>query len=457
MTPLLAVWLTSVATAESPSACVEGLVFGSDGRPEQGVQLDFVSPNFRRLNNTTDNRGSFHLCTDPGSWDLELRPTTGTSWKQANIQLVGGETTEILITLRGNQEPIWAISGPQQATEAKNEETFTEEVIVGTLVGRITDMESQPLGNAQIAVRGRTDQTITGPDGRFQLNLPVGMHTLSVVLAGYTSRTVPDVEVLQDLEVEIAIALPEAGLALGEFTISAPRIPGGTATLMAERQNSASVSDVLGAEQMSRAGDSDAASALKRVTGLTVVGGKYVYVRGLGERYSASVLNGSSLPSPEPERRVVPLDLFPTSLLESVTIQKTFSPDRPAEFGGGVVALQTRSVPDEFIGKLSLSSGYNHDSTFQTGMTGHRGPWDWLTFGRGSETSPIAFRKLLMETLWKKPICFRAEGIPRKSWKHWVRPCPIIGVSLSRWLSRMWECPPPWARASKRNNCGWDT
>ena len=103
---------------------------------------------------------------------------------------------------------------------------------------------------------------------------------------------------------------------------------------------------MIGAEQMSRAGDSNAASALKRVTGLTVVGGKYVYVRGLGERYSASLLNGVSLPSPEPERRVVPLDLFPSAILQSITIQKTFSPDRPGEFGG-MVALQTRGIPEE--------------------------------------------------------------------------------------------------------------
>ena len=392
MSPLLVLLTVPYAPAQEPNqaedvACVEGLVFGNTGRPQVEVAIDFVQEELRR-SALTDTRGSFHLCMEVGTWNLELRPPDSSAWRQPDLVLAGGETTEVLITLQGDREPIWAISGPPGVTTEVPD--ITEEVVMGILLGRITDMDSQPLSGASIAVRGSTISAISGEDGSFRLELPVGLQTLSVVLGGYTSRTVSDIEVFADVEVEAVVQLPEAGLALGEFTISAPRIPGGTATLMEERRNSASVSDVLGAEQMSRSGDSDAASALQRVTGLTVVGGKYVYVRGLGERYSASLLNGSTLPSPEPERRVVPLDLFPTSLLESVTIQKTFSPDRPAEFGGGVVALQTRSVPEEFMARLSVSSGYTHGATFQQGPLGHRGPLDWLTFGRGSRNLPAS-------------------------------------------------------------------
>ena len=118
---------------------------------------------------------------------------------------------------------------------------------------------------------------------------------------------------------------------------------------------------MLGAEEMSRSGDGDAAAALRRVVGLTVVGGKYVFVRGMGDRYSSSLFNGSMLPSPEPELRVVPLDLFPSSILESVVIQKSWSPDMPGEFGGGVVQLRTIKPPQgarrQRVGRGNLRGG----------------------------------------------------------------------------------------------------
>ena len=105
---------------------------------------------------------------------------------------------------------------------------------------------------------------------------------------------------------------------LAVLTNEASRSEGGLAALMEDRRTDKAVSEVLGAEQIGKSGDSDAAQALKRVTGLTVVGGKYIYVRGMGERYSSTLLNGQAIPSPEPERRVIPLDLFATEVLESL-------------------------------------------------------------------------------------------------------------------------------------------
>ena len=106
-----------------------------------------------------------------------------------------------------------------------------------------------------------------------------------------------------------------------------------------EKRDTSEISSVITAEAISIAGDSEASDALKRVTGLSLVKGKYVFVRGLGERYSSALLNGVLLPSPEPLKRVVPFDIFPTSVLESVLVQKTYSPQYPGEFGGGVIAV----------------------------------------------------------------------------------------------------------------------
>ena len=104
-----------------------------------------------------------------------------------------------------------------------------------------------------------------------------------------------------------------------------------------EKRSTSEISNVINSTEMSDAGDSNIAEALKRVSGLSLVKDKYIFVRGLGDRYSTALLDGSSIASPEPLSRVVPLDLFPTNILESVLVQKTFSPEYPGNFGGGVV------------------------------------------------------------------------------------------------------------------------
>ena len=161
-------------------------------------------------------------------------------------------------------------------------------------------------------------------------------------------------------------------------------------TVVEEKRSSANVTEVIGAEQIARSGDSDAAGALKRVIGLTLVDNKFIYVRGLGERYSSTLLNGAQIPSPDPTRRVVPLDLFPAEILESISIQKTYSPEMPGEFGGGTIQLRTRGVPTEFIAKVSLTGAYNDDSTFEDGLTYRGDSQDWTGFEGGARDLPGA-------------------------------------------------------------------
>ena len=129
--------------------------------------------------------------------------------------------------------------------------------------------------------------------------------------------------------------------------------------LVEERLGDADVSDVLGADAISRLGDSTAADALRRISGLSLVNNKFIYVRGLGERYSSTSLNGAFIPSPDLTRNVIPLDIFPTSIIESLQVQKSYSPDRSAAFGGGAIDIRTKGVPDGFTYSLQIGSGYN--------------------------------------------------------------------------------------------------
>ena len=155
-----------------------------------------------------------------------------------------------------------------------------------------------------------------------------------------------------------------------------------------EKRATASISNVLDAEGFSRAGDTNVAEGLKRVSGLNLAGGKFVYIRGLGERYSSTILNGSTLPSPEPIRRVVPLDLFPASIIDSVLVQKTFSARYPAEFAGGAVQMRTKVVPDEPFFEFSSSVGYSGNTTFSDGFTYPGGDTDWMGVDDGSRDLP---------------------------------------------------------------------
>lgn len=155
-----------------------------------------------------------------------------------------------------------------------------------------------------------------------------------------------------------------------------------------EKRGTSSVSNVVGSEQFQRSGDANIAEGLKRVSGLSTVGGKFVYVRGLGERYSTTLLNGAILPSPEPINRVVPLDLFPTAILDSVLVQKTYSAQFPSEFGGGVLQLRTKKSTDEFFWNVTTTAGLQQDVSFNDGFTSSSGSKSWLGYDDGYRGLP---------------------------------------------------------------------
>ncbi|MDP2562507.1 TonB-dependent receptor domain-containing protein [Psychrobium sp. 1_MG-2023] len=137
------------------------------------------------------------------------------------------------------------------------------------------------------------------------------------------------------------------------------RLNSAASEAMEERREQIAVADIMGIEQLARTGDSDAAAALRRVTGLTLKDGKFIYVRGLGERYSSTSLNGAIVPSPDPTRNVVPLDMFPSSVIESLSVQKSATADMPAAFGGGHVDIRTKSIPLEPFFSVAVGTAHN--------------------------------------------------------------------------------------------------
>jgi outer membrane receptor protein involved in Fe transport len=153
-------------------------------------------------------------------------------------------------------------------------------------------------------------------------------------------------------------------------------------------RGTAQIVSVLSAADIARTGEGDIAGALTRVTGLSVVGGGFVYVRGLGDRYSSSLLNGSPLPSPEPLRRSVPLDIFPTTIVGSALVQKTYSVNYPGEFGGGVINLTTKAIPDKNFVSFGGSISADDATTSELGYTYHGGDADWIGYDDGTRKVP---------------------------------------------------------------------
>jgi outer membrane receptor protein involved in Fe transport len=254
------------------------------------------------------------------------------------------------------------------------------------------------------------DQEVrTDEQGRFQAAVPPGTYAITIAFGGFESQTL-DAVVRKGGAVPPTYALVRQQGATDEIVVEGARVAESTAALLEERKEAAVVTDVIAAEQMARTGDSSAAAAVKRVTGLTVVGGQYVYVRGLGERYSATLLDGASLPSTEPERRVVPLDMFPTGLLGSVVVQKTYSPDMPAEFGGGVVQLRTRDIPDQFMARFGATGAWVQGTTFRDATIGNGGPTDWLGFDGSHRDVPDAIADASADQAIKEGDMFSDRG-----------------------------------------------
>jgi len=237
----------------------------------------------------------------------------------------------------------------------------------GRIIGKILDAESaRPLAAVQVSLEDGSAGALTDIDGRYVLSrVPAGSHTVVVQRVGYGTKRITGVEVAGGSVVPLDVTIEEQAVEVEGITVSAVREMGSTAALLDQRRTASALVDAVGSAEIGRRPDSDAADVARRMTGVTVSDGRYVFVRGLGGRYSQTTLDGSSLPSPEPEKEVVPLDLFPSGFLESLEAQKSYTPDLPADFSGGMVKINTTDFPGRFTVKLGVGTSVNTASQFK--------------------------------------------------------------------------------------------
>lgn len=258
------------------------------------------------------------------------------------------------------------------------------------IMGRVVDEDNgSPLVGAQIVVEGSTVGTTAGLDGRYRIpGVPAGRIALRARLIGYGTKTITEVVVPDGQAVQVDISLATSVVEVEGISVTMAAARGSVAGALNAQRTASAVVNAITAEQIGRSPDGDAAAAIRRVNGLTVQDDKYVVVRGLGERYTTTTLNGIRLPSPEPERRVVPLDMFPSGLLQSITTSKTFTPDQSGDFSGGQVDIRTKEFPGRPELSFSASTSVKENVIGKDMLASPTAGLEWLAAGASERALP---------------------------------------------------------------------
>lgn len=259
----------------------------------------------------------------------------------------------------------------------------------GTLAGNIIDGEFiEPMAFANILVKGTTIGTTSDFDGKYQLELEPSTYTIVFSFVGYTTQEISDVVIKEGEVTPLDVTLTTNSLEAVVITTSIKRNTENAILNM--QKKSVVVLDGLSAQAIKNTGASNLASAVKNIPGVSIEGGKYVYVRGLGDRYTKSILNGIDIPGLDPDRNTIQMDLFPTNILDNVIILKSASADYPADFTGGIVDIVTKDFPTKPEYTFSLGTGYNPDMHFNDKYLTYTGSdTDVFGYDDGTRDLPI--------------------------------------------------------------------
>ncbi len=279
---------------------------------------------------------------------------------------------------------------------------FSQGTVRGDLIDG-TNGETIPFANILVAETG--DGVSTDLDGTFSIDLPAGVYTFNVSYIGYADLSVSEIEVTEGEVTLVNLRLQEESEVLDEIVVTAKAIRTTEAALMTIQKKAPGLLDGISTQSIKRTGDSDVGSAIKRVTGVSVEGGKHVVVRGLGDRYSKTILNGLDVPGLDPDRNSVQLDIFPTNLVANIIVYKSFTPDLPADFTGGMVNIETKDFPESETFEISAGVGFNPDMNFNDDyITYPGGGTDWLGIDDGTRELPISPDLVIPERAENNPI-----------------------------------------------------
>ena len=265
----------------------------------------------------------------------------------------------------------------------------------GTVTGTVTDATSgEPIMFGTVLVQETGSGSDTDLDGTYTLSLTPGTYTLEFSYLGFTTQTITEVAVTADNVTVIDALLAEESEMIEEVVITAKQARNTEVALTTIKRKSTNLLDGISSARFKKIGDSNAADAVKRVTGVSVEGGKYVYVRGLGDRYTKTMLNSVDIPGLDPDRNSLQIDMFPTTLLNNMVVYKTALAELPADFTGGLVNIETKDFPEEKMLDISVGMSYNPSMHFNDeALVAPGGSTDWLGFDDGSRALPQDARR----------------------------------------------------------------
>ena len=257
--------------------------------------------------------------------------------------------------------------------------------------GVVIDRETQdPLAGARVIIEGngRRRTRVTDAEGRFEANLRSGTYSVRAVYPMYRSARRSSVRVDRGrrTEVDMPLRLFESDEEVIDVAIHVERTS--DRAVLALREQSASQVDAIGQEAIRRSPDSNASGVVRRVVGASVEEGSRLVVRGLGDRYSTVLMNGVPLPSTDPDRPGIQLDIIPASVIANLSIAKTFTPDMAANWAGGLMTIETVSFPEEFTLRGGFNLGYNSETTFRQRLDYNGGRFDALGIDDGDRALP---------------------------------------------------------------------
>lgn len=286
----------------------------------------------------------------------------------------------------------------------------------GQLTGKIIDAETgEAILGATVMLEGTTKGNASNIDGLFTIkDITPGVYTLIVSSMGYTPKHIEGFAVLKGSQ-KIDIAIEQKTLDLNKkITVTADVVRSSDAGTMRYRQKATAVSDAIGAQTISRSGGGNAAQAMMRVTGASVADGKYAVIRGLGDRYTNTRLNGGLLPSADPEKQAFNMDLVPSNLLDNIVITKSYTADQPGNFTGGSINLITKDFPDGRTLSFSAGTSYNALFTGKEAMMSSKSSTDWLGYDSGMRDIP-KFIKDNLDRIPMNNVIYRSPNDSKKA------------------------------------------
>ena len=261
----------------------------------------------------------------------------------------------------------------------------------GILLGKVVDQKSgEDIIGANIFIVDTKLGTSTDIDGKFIVKkIAEGKYTIRISFLGYETKNISDVEIKLNENTLLNVSISEdQGIQQQEVVVSASVIKSGEGAILAERKKTANIGDGISSEQMKKAPDATSGDALKRVTGVSIVDNKFVFVRGVTDRYNQTTLNGASVPSTSVDKKSFSFDMLPSNLLDNMNVAKTASSDLPGDFTGGLVQINTLDVPEQFSIKVMTGGSMNSITTFKDFQRSQGGSSDWIGNDDGTRLYP---------------------------------------------------------------------